>query len=116
MPYIRCMTNDKFTPEQTEKLKAKMGELIAIIPEKSEEVLMVQIEDGCKMYFMGKDIPCMMINVEMYTEAGFEYKKEFTAELFKAVEQMTNVPSDNIYMNFSEFSSWGDHGRLKKED
>ena len=115
MPFIRCTTNQQYSDELKSAFKSKCGQLISIIPGKSEDGLMVMIEDGQNMLFRGKDLPCMKVSVEMYTSARYDDKKNFAEALLKAIVEMTGIPYDNIYMNFSEFDIWSDGPTLKRE-
>ena len=50
MPYISFKTNHKLTLRQENMIKEKSGELISLIPGKSEKALMIHMEDDQIMY------------------------------------------------------------------
>ena len=54
MPFVKFTTTKTLTLQQEVSLKKVTGELISIFPNKSEEYLMVHIEDNQVMYFKGK--------------------------------------------------------------
>ena len=52
MPYISFKTNHKLTLRQENTIKSKSGELISLIPGKTEKALMIHMEDDQIMYFI----------------------------------------------------------------
>ena len=73
MPFVKFTTTKTLTLQQEVSLKKVTGELISIFPNKSEEYLMVHIEDNQVMYFKGKEIECIRIVVELYRQCDMEY-------------------------------------------
>ena len=61
MPFISLKTNKTLTHLQEQNIKEIAGKLISIIPNKSEDYLMVHIYDQQVMYYQGNDQDCMMI-------------------------------------------------------
>lgn len=115
MPYIDVSISKKLMDEEKDSLKSKLGELITIIPGKTEKVLMVGINDGYTMYFSGeKKENIAFINVKLFKESGFEYKAEFSKKVFELFQTEYGIPSDSIFMNFDEYNSWASRGELKK--
>lgn len=57
MPYISFKTNHKLTLRQENTIKSKSGELISLIPGKTEKALMIHMEDDQIMYFKGEETP-----------------------------------------------------------
>ena len=78
MPYISFKTNHKLTLRQENTIKSKSGELISLIPGKTEKALMIHMEDDQIMYFKGEETPCMMIEINLYKSAEFDDKKKLT--------------------------------------
>lgn len=112
MPYIKLSTNKTLTLQQEVKIKEKLGQLISIIPNKSEESLMVHMEDNQVMYFRGKEIPCMMIAIHLYKETDNKYKRQFTEELTKFIADCTQIKIEDQYLTFHEYPTWGMNGTL----
>ena len=54
MPCIQVKTNVSTSREKADAIKAALGQAIGYLPGKSEDWLMVSIEDGCHMYFGGR--------------------------------------------------------------
>ena len=54
MPCIQVKTNVSTSREKADAIKTALGQAIGYLPGKSEDWLMVSIEDGCHMYFGGR--------------------------------------------------------------
>ena len=96
MPYISFKTNHKLTLRQENTIKSKSGELISLIPGKTEI-----------MYFKGEETPCMMIEINLYKSAEFDDKKKLTEAMIQMIHETTKIEADNIYVIFHEFDHWG---------
>ena len=107
MPYISFKTNHKLTLRQENTIKSKSGELISLIPGKTEKALMIHMEDDRIMYFKGEETPCMMIEINLYKSAEFDDKKKLTAAMIQMIHETTKIEADNIYVIFHEFDHWG---------
>ncbi|MDE6953844.1 MAG: hypothetical protein K2P09_08545 [Erysipelotrichales bacterium] len=112
MPFITFKTTKTLTLQQEVSLKEITGQLISILPNKSEEYLMIHIEDNQVMYFRGKELECMKISVQLYKNADLSYKQTFTKKLIKEVEEITGIPASQIYLTIEEFENWGMDGEL----
>lgn len=112
MPFISLTTNRKLTLQQEVTIKEELGKLIAIIPNKSEETLMIHLEDNQIMYFQGNDHSCMMMAISLYNSAPLEAKQKFVQEVTKMIEEVANISIKNQYLNFSEYPNWGKNGDL----
>lgn len=112
MPYISFKTTKVLTLQQELDLKTMAGRLISLLPNKTEDYLMIHIEDNQLMYFKGKEIDCMMITCKVYGHPELSYKQEFVKELMKEAERITKIPVDNQYLTFSEEDHWGMNGEF----
>ena len=65
MPFIRTTTNKNLEDSKKRELKELYGKLIERLPGKSEEWLMLSVEDGCYMAFRGDDSPCAMVEIDL---------------------------------------------------
>lgn len=113
MPYIAVSTSKSLSDEQKNALSAALGDKIALLPGKSEARLMVDITDGHTMYFAGAARELAFLDVRCFGTAEFAYKKQFTEAAFQAVQQVTGLPEDGIYLTYSEFDHWGTLGSMK---
>ena len=110
MPYVCLNTSEKLSEDQKEKVKSEIGRLITVIPEKTEEVTIVDISDGRSMYKGGKAAPCAYVDIRVYTKADPGGKKRFVDGLFVVLDRELGIHRDNVYMSVLEFEQWGDHG------
>ena len=112
MPYIKFTTTKTLTLHQEIALKEFLGQNISILPGKTEENVMIHIEDNQVMYFKGQEIECMKITVEVYKPCDFEKKKEFCEKLMQAVEDITGIPVDQQFLTYLEHENWGKKGQF----
>lgn len=107
MPFIQLKTNAEISENDEKLIKSKLGELITIIPGKSENWLMVQISGGKKMYFKGSDEKCAMIEVKIYGKATSEAYDKLTYEITNLVSKTLNISPTRIYVSYFETPNWG---------
>ena len=110
MPYIELKTNKKIEKDAEAKLTSLLGELIEIIPGKTEAWLMLNFIDGCKMAFKGDAAPCAIIEVKIFGSAPDSALDEFTEAATKAIAPLLSIPSDRIYIKYESCNSWGYNG------
>ncbi len=114
MPYIDVNISKKLSDNEKDSLKAKLGELISILPGKTEKVLMIGINDGHSMYFSGQKKDIAYINVKLFKPSEFEYKNELVKKIFEFFEKEYAITSENMFMNFDEYDTWASKGTLKQ--
>ncbi|MEE0967019.1 MAG: hypothetical protein U0L85_08200 [Bacilli bacterium] len=112
MPYISFKTTKVLTLQQELDLKKISGKIITLLPGKTEDYLMVHIEDNQLIYFKGKEVDCIMIDCQVYGHPDLESKQNFVRELMKEVERITKIPVYNQYLTFEEKDEWGMNGEL----
>jgi len=114
MPFILVNTSKHLEPSQKENIKTALGELITIIPNKTEKALMINISDGNTMYFGGEAMEnCAYIDIRLYGSAPFQSKSELTESVYKMLKDIVGLTENQIYISFSEHSTWGTMGNLK---
>ncbi len=111
MPFIETKTTVNLTNQMEEKLKAAYGKDIEIIPGKSENWLMLNFVGGCHMAFRGDaERPCAILDVSMLGSASRQTYDKLTAKLCSDVSEILGIPSDRIYIKYSEHTVWGFDG------
>ena len=113
MPYISIDTTKELKAQQKDQLKGKMGEVICLIPGKTEAVTMVDISDGHAIYMGGKALENgAFVEVRLLGKAEKSSKEALTKAIFDALERILETPKDDVYLNIMEFDCWGLGGRL----
>lgn len=113
MPFINVKVSEKVTDSQIETVKTELGKAISLLPGKSEGYLMVNIEDGCRLYFKGnRAAPTAMCEVSVYGSAPRNACEALTAEICRILESALSVPQNRAYVKFSFIDTWGYDGYL----
>lgn len=110
MPFINTKVNVKISDSVLENLKTKYGKAISLIPGKSEEWLMLNFEDDCRMYFKGKAAPMAFIEVKIYGKGTPEGYKNLTAELTNIISGELNIKPEQVFIKYEEIGVWGWNG------
>ncbi|MBR3160962.1 MAG: hypothetical protein IKF14_17900 [Atopobiaceae bacterium] len=77
MPFVVVRVNMAITAEQELELKARLGQAIGLVPGKSEEYLLVSIEDKCHLFLAGDgQMPLAYLEVSVF---GNEVHAGYTA-------------------------------------
>jgi phenylpyruvate tautomerase PptA (4-oxalocrotonate tautomerase family) len=113
MPFIQVNVSQKLEVQQKEYVKAILGELITLIPGKTEAVTMIDLADDRSIYKGGKPVEGGFIEVRLYGAAEQSSKEALTEAIFSAMEQLLGIQPQNLYINILEMNSWGSNGRLK---
>ncbi len=114
MPFISVKTTHNLTEDQKAALKAGIGQIISDLPNKSEKVLMVDIDDGHTMFMGGeKQESCAFVDVRMYGAAPFAAKKQFTEDMFQVLDKTIGVPEDKAFLAIAQYDTWGTKGSIK---
>lgn len=113
MPYLELKTSKKLTDLEKISLRKTFGELISIIPGKSDQNLMIAICDGYDLSFKGiQSEATAYIEIKMFKASLFELKAELTRKIFQLLEDEYGIASQNVYLNVIEYDSWGYQGDL----
>lgn len=113
MPYINIRLSKEVTAQQKEQLKSKIGEIITLIPGKTEEVTMVDISGGNSLYLGGRSLENgAFVDVRLKGKAEFKPKALFTEAVFKTLKELFDSSDKDIYLNITEFENWGYRGNL----
>lgn len=111
MPFIDTKTNVTVSKEKETELKERLGQAISIIPGKSENWLMVAVEDEIPMYFRGDDSsPIAFVEVKIYGNASSEIYEKMTAALTVIYKDVLGVSPDHMYIRYFGSSDWGWNG------
>lgn len=110
MPYLHAKTNGVITKEQEIRLKERFGEAIALLG-KTENWLMVEMEDQCRLHFKGDgDIPAAFVEIRLFGKASASAYDAMTEAVTNIVEEELKIPGDRIYVQYEEVEHWGYDG------
>lgn len=110
MPFIHTRTNRPISKETEKKLAQELGQAVALIG-KSENWLMLQFEENCRLYFKGdSNIPLAFVNVRLYGKAGSKAYEKLTERITVLLEEALSIPRDGIYVAYEETEHWGWNG------
>ena len=112
MPCIQVKTNVNTSGEKAEAVKTALGQAISLLPGKSEDWLMVAIEDGCQMYFGGRGgRPIGMVEVKILGNSiDKEGAERMTGEITRALGGTLGVSPDDMYIKYEASPDWGWNG------
>ena len=113
MPYINVNTTKKLDGGSKEAIRKKLGELISIIPGKSEDVLMIKFDDDSCIYYSGslKD-SAAYVDIKIHGSASLEQKKELIEGVFAAFKEQLGIYEKDMFITVSEFANWGFQGTM----
>ena len=98
-------------PEQEVELKAGMGKAIEHIPGKSEEYLLLEFEDNCRLWLRGKnEEPIAYIEAAIFGNEPHYGYDAFTAEVTNLFSKVLNIRPDHIYIKYEDIIAWGVQG------
>ena len=112
MPCIQVKTNVNTSGEKAEAVKTALGQAISLLPGKSEDWLMVAIEDECQMYFGGRGgRPIAMVEVKILGNSiDKEGAERMTGEITGALGGTLGVSPDDMYIKYEASPDWGWNG------
>ena len=113
MPFIQVSTSLNLDDAKKDKIASRIGEVISIIPNKSEPLLMIDVRDNDTMYFGGQRKDLAFVDVRCYRSAPYAANKEFTEAVFNLLQEETSLGQDDIYVAITEYSTWGTKGSMK---
>ena len=111
MPMISTKTNVAISAEQEIDLKSRLGEAIAVLSGKSENWLMLDFQDNCRLWFQGDNsAPIAYIEVKVYGRIDYSQSNKLTAKLCKIFNEVMSISPDRIYVKYEEVDMWGYDG------
>jgi phenylpyruvate tautomerase PptA (4-oxalocrotonate tautomerase family) len=115
MPYINSVVSVKMSQEQKDAVKSKLGQAINEMPGKSEESLMIVLQDEQTIYFRGKSKEkASIVELKMLYTQTLAAKEDFTRKVCEIYSQELGIPGEDIFVAFteSEKGNWGWNGKL----
>lgn len=112
MPFINTKVTTEITHEQEVVLKSELGKALALIG-KPEAYLMLQFEENCRLWFAGtNDEDAAYVEVALLHSAPKASYQKLTAEICNILSRELGIPTNRIYVKFSETEYWGWDGQM----
>ncbi len=113
MPYIDINTTIKIEKQNRDNIKSGLGEIISIIPGKSESVLMIGFNQQIPMYYSGEEKEqCAFIEIKIHGSATPKQKQKVIENCFLLFEDSLDMKKEDIFITISEFPIWGFQGNM----
>ena len=110
MPFIHTRVNRPISQEAEKELSQQFGQAVSLL-NKSENWLMLQFEDNCRMYFKGDcRKPLAFVGVKLYGKGSKENYQRFTAKATSILGDVMSIPADGVYVEYEETENWGWQG------
>ena len=111
MPVIHTYTSTAVSREQRESLKATFGQAIEAVPGKSEQWLMLSLEDKCRLYFKGDNSkPIAYVEVKVFGKIDYSQSNKLTAKICEILDNVLGIDASNVYIKYEEVDMWGWNG------
>ncbi len=110
MPVIHTYTSTPITPVQRESLKSTFGQLIEVVPGKSEQWLMCLFEDGLPIYHAGNGAdPAALVTVDVYATEPVDGAvwAEMTKGICGALNEQLGIDPARIYIKYATTPDFG---------
>ncbi|MBI9105929.1 MAG: hypothetical protein JEZ04_04240 [Spirochaetales bacterium] len=113
MPHINAFIPMKLTKKDEQRLVSRLGELITIIPGKTEKGLMVSVNNDSPLYLGGvSQEKAAYLEIKIFKDCARDIKKELAAQTIKMLEDEFSIPKEHVYVNFFEVFDWAARGQL----
>lgn len=107
MPFIKCKVSCKVSSGQETGLKTRMGKAIELVPGKSEEYLLLEFEDNCRLWLRGDNSePVAYIEAAIFGNEPHYGYDTFSAEVTKAFADILGIRPDRIYIKYEDIQAW----------
>ncbi|MDE6520847.1 MAG: hypothetical protein K2K91_10410 [Ruminococcus sp.] len=110
MPFINLKTNVITDDAQNTALKTAFGKAIEAIPGKSEDWLMVAIDDGLNLYFKGDAAPCAMVEVSVFGTENSAAYNVLTRKICDILNETLDIQKSRVYVKYDTTKDWGWNG------
>ena len=93
------------------KIKSGLGQAICLVPGKSEQYLLLEFEDRCRLWLRGQnDAPIAYIEAAIFGNENHEGFDAFTAAVTRIFSEELKIRPENIYIKFEDIGVWGAAG------
>ncbi len=110
MPYIHVKTNLTVTEGLQSRLTQELGQAIGLLPGKTEQWLMVQINPEQSIWMAGSDAPAAMVEVSIYGTAPQDAYDQLTERITNILYDYLELDPQRVYVKYAECEVWGWNG------
>lgn len=108
MPFIISRVSCALTTQQEEHLKSGLGRAISAVPGKSEQSLLVCLEQNCRLWLRGDNSePIAYIEVSVFANEQHAGYQQFMAQITHLYHTLLGIAADHIYVRFADIPAWG---------
>ncbi|MFQ5470156.1 MAG: phenylpyruvate tautomerase MIF-related protein [Gammaproteobacteria bacterium] len=101
MPFLTVQTNIILDPNARAELLAALSRTVAENLGKSEQYVMVSVEDAKSMLFAGEDSPLAYMELKSIELPG-DRTKALSHSLCTQLNESIGIPGDRIYIEFAD--------------
>lgn len=105
MPFVEIKTTVTLDKKQTEKLRDDVRAAISLIPGKTADNMMLEIQSGCDMWIGDLDKPCAFVEIRLYGPSPLNTKQAFVDAVVDALSPF-GIEAPRIYMNIWQRENW----------
>ena len=105
MPFVEIKTTVTLDKKQTEKLRDDVRAAISLIPGKTADNMMLEIQSGCDMWIGELDKPCAFVEIRLYGPSPLPNKQAFVDAVVDALTPL-GMEASRIYMNIWQRENW----------
>ena len=111
MPMINLQVSAALSSEEKDNIVKELGQLISLMPGRSEKHLMVGIKDGYTHYLAGQKLDrAAFLDLRLLGRESEAGQEQFVVKAQEALSRLLNIPVGNIYTNILEMPHWGARG------
>ena len=111
MPVIDSKVSVTVSAEHENKIKERLGKAISLIPGKSENWLMVGIQDNYHLYFRGDNSPPIaFVEVKLFGGSDRAAFEKMTKEITSIFGDVLGIAPDHMYIRYLPSTDWGWNG------
>ncbi len=112
MPFLVSKVNIPVSPEQELELKTRLGKAIALVPGKSEEYLLLCVEDQCRLWLRGDSSrPTGYLTVGIFGNENHAGYRDFTAAVTDIYRDLFEIAPEDFYIKFDDITAWSVGGQ-----
>lgn len=109
MPCVQIKTNVKTSKEVAAIIKTDLGKAISYLPNKSEEWMLVSIDDNCTMFFGGngeKNIAMVEVDI-LGDNIDKDGANKMTELISESLKKNLNIDPKDMYIKYKAGLDWG---------